>query len=323
MTIPYRRPTFALAPRGSADSPGWLRRHPLLAYTLVAYGITWTPLIGGFFGARAGVLETDGNLVEVMIQVAAAGPLIAAVILVAVTRGRSGLAGLARSLVRWRVNPLWYAFIFLGVPLLMLATVTAFYAGAMVPALTENWPLLYSFFPLQLLGVALLTGLAEEPGWRGYAQPIANRRYSPMVAALVVSVIWAGWHLPNVLFGQTVPETLTHLLATVVNGFVLAWAYNSTRSVLIVMLLHGAQNATAELVMRLLEGSTGGPTIPVYYLISALTWGVLMTVVAVLTRGRLGVAPSHDDHAENPAAIPAQSATAHRTTPPSRTGEPR
>ena len=54
-----------------------------------------------------------------------------------------------------------------------------------------------------LLGVALLTGLAEEPGWRGYAQPTANRRYQPLVAALVVSLIWAAWHLPNALFGPS------------------------------------------------------------------------------------------------------------------------
>jgi membrane protease YdiL (CAAX protease family) len=107
----------------------------------------------------------------------------------------------------------------LGVPLLMIAAVTAVYAGEMIPALTANWSLLYSTLPLQVLGVALFTGLAEEPGWRGYAQPTANRRYAPLTAALIVSVIWAFWHLPNILFGPTVTETLTHLGATVVNGF--------------------------------------------------------------------------------------------------------
>jgi membrane protease YdiL (CAAX protease family) len=73
-------------------------------------------------------------------------------------------------------QPAVVPFVFLGVPLLMIAAVAAFYASAMVPALTGKWPLLYSMFPLQLLGVAVLTGLAEEPGWRGYAQPTANRR---------------------------------------------------------------------------------------------------------------------------------------------------
>jgi hypothetical protein len=66
------------------------------------------------------------------------------------------------------------------------------------------------------------------------------------------------------------------------------------------MLLHGAQNATADLMQRLLDGSTGGPSITSYYLISALIFGVLMTVVALLTRGRLGMAPSRDLSPKDP-----------------------
>jgi membrane protease YdiL (CAAX protease family) len=312
MTVTSGRPSQAAATHRGDHSPTWFSRHPLLTYTLLAYGITWTLLIGGFLASQAGMLNPDGNLISAMIQTAAAGPLIAAVLILAFTRGRPGLAALARSLVRWRVNPLWYAFVFLGVPLLMIAAITALNPDTMVPALTAKWSLLYSMFPMQLLGVALLTGLAEEPGWRGYAQPTANRRYQPLVAALVVSLIWALWHLPNALFGPTVTETLTHLVATVVNGFVLAWAYNSTRSVLLVMLLHGAQNGTADLMQELLEGSTGGPSTSSYYVISALTFALLMTVVATLTRGRLGVAPARDSNSKLPLVEPgAPLATAH------------
>ncbi|MFC0682789.1 CPBP family intramembrane glutamic endopeptidase [Lysobacter korlensis] len=310
MTIPSRQPRQAAATRRRSGVRGWFSRHPLLAYTLMAYGISWTLLIGGFFGSEAGLLNPDGSLVGVMIQVAAAGPLIAALIVLALTRGGAGLAGLARSLIRWRVNPLWYAFIFLGVPLLLITTVSAFYGDSVIPALTADWSLLYSWFPLQLVGVALVTGLTEEPGWRGFALPAANRRFQPMVAALVVSAIWAGWHLPNALFGQTLTETLSHLVVTVVNGLVLAWAYNSTGSVLIVLLLHGAQNAATQLVAQLLEGSTGGPSVAVLYLISALASGVLMAAVAVLTRGRLGLARNNPDAHSAPAEFVAGPAAA-------------
>lgn len=271
----------------------WTAKHGLLAYTLIAYGISWILLIGGFFGTGAGVLDAEGALAGVMNQVAAAGPLIAAVVVLALSQGRHGLAGLARSIVRWRVHPLWYAFVFLAVPLLGMAGTWAFYPGATFAALGQNPSLLYTQLPLGILSIALVTGLAEEPGWRGYAQPAANRRYPPLLAALVVSVIWALWHLPNALFVQNPTETLSHLVATVVNGFVLAWVYNSTGgSVLLVMLLHGAQNATGGLVILLFNGFSDGPTRTSYYLISALTFGVLMAVVAVLTRGRLGLPPA-------------------------------
>jgi membrane protease YdiL (CAAX protease family) len=270
-----------------------MHHHRLLTFTVIAYTISWSLLIGGFLGAQTGTLNPDGQLIGVMIQVAAAGPLIAALIMLALTSGRAGLAGLGRSIVRWRVNPLWYAFIFVGVPCLMVAAVAVFYPG-LIPGLTDNWSLLYTKLPLDIVLIAVVTGLAEEPGWRGYAQPTANQRYRPLIAALVVSLIWAAWHLPNALFGQTLTDTATHFLATVVNGFVLAWAYNSTRSVLVVMLLHGAQNASNGLIRALFDGATATPTPSSYYLISALTFGALMIVVAVLTRGRLGLGPAAD-----------------------------
>ena len=174
----------------------------------------------------------------------------------------------------------------------MLAALATIYPGELLPALPGKWPLFYSQWPLGVLMIAVVTGLAEEPGWRGFAQPTANRRYQPLIAALVVSLIWAAWHLPNALFGPSLTETATHFVATVVNGFVLAWVYNSTGgSVLLVMLLHGAQNGTNGLVQRLFEGAADSPSTNTYYLVSALTFGVLMAVVAVLTRGRLGLQP--------------------------------
>ena len=278
----------------------WLSEHRLLAFVLLAYGISWSLLIGGFFGSKARILNPDGHFVSVLNQLAAAGPLIAALTIIALTRGRSGLADLGRSLVRWRVPPAWYAFVFLGVPLLMLAALAILYPGALLSAIADRWPLFYTQWPLGVLSIAVFTGLAEEPGWRGFAQPTANQRYQPLIAALVVSLIWAAWHLPNALFGPSLIETATHFVGTVVNGFVLAWVYNSTGgSVLLVMLLHGAQNGTNGLVQRLFEGAADSPSTNTYYLVSALTFGVLMAVVAALTRGRLGLSPD-SAHATSP-----------------------
>lgn len=281
----------------AAPPRGPLRRHGLLAYAVLAYGISWPLLIGGYLTTEAGLLDADGGVVFWMNQVAAAGPMIAAVTVVAISRGRAGLAALGRSLVRWRVNPAWYALAFLGIPLIMVAAVAVFFTADVVPALAADWSLLYVLVPVNVLSLVLVTGLAEEPGWRGYAQPAANRRYQPLQAALVVSVVWALWHLPNALFGQSPAETATHILATVVNGVVLAWAYNATGgSVLVVMLLHGGQNTAYAVVQILTEGSDGAPSTSQYFLLSAAVFAALMTLVVLRTHGRLGLpvdAPVH------------------------------
>jgi len=267
-----------------------IERHGLLVYAALAFGITWSLLIGAYLAISAGVIDPDGAFVAIASQVAPAGPLIAAITVIALSRGRAGLVTLGRSLIRWRVHPLWYALVFLGIPGLIVGVMSVLQGPAAVSAINDQWQTIVTRLPVIIVGTAIFTGLAEEPGWRGYAQPAANERNQPLVAAFVVSLMWALWHLPNALFGQTVPETALHILATVINGLVLAWIYNSTRgSLLIVMLAHGAMNATAGLFVGPLGNTPAGVSIGEYYVISAVTFGAVVAVVLVLTNGRLGL----------------------------------
>jgi len=69
--------------------------------------------------------------------------------------------------------------------------------------------------------------------------------------------------------------------------------HNSTGgSVLLVVLLHGAQNATNGMVRRLFDGAAQSQSLTTYYVVSAVTFGALKAVIAVLTRGRLGLTSS-------------------------------
>jgi membrane protease YdiL (CAAX protease family) len=45
---------------------------------------------------------------------------------------------------------------------------------------------------------ALIIGgpLGEEPGWRGFALPRLQRHYGPLVGTLILSPLWAFWHVP-------------------------------------------------------------------------------------------------------------------------------
>jgi len=50
---------------------------------------------------------------------------------------------------------------------------------------------------LPALGMLFLAGpLAEEFGWRGYAQPRLRRRFGPVATSAVLGAGWAVWHLP-------------------------------------------------------------------------------------------------------------------------------
>ena len=72
-----------------SESRNPIKRHPLIAFFVLAYAVAWGFVPFGSFGAF--------------------GPLVAALIVIPLTRGRAGLRELGARLIRWRVGWLWYA----------------------------------------------------------------------------------------------------------------------------------------------------------------------------------------------------------------------
>ena len=91
----------------------------------------------------------------------------------------------------------------------------------------------------------------EAFGWRGYALPRLQRRYSPPQASWLVGLAWGFWHLP--LF--FVPPALLrlselafgpYLLAVVGMSVVFTWLYNAAGgAVLVPVLAHAGINAVS------------------------------------------------------------------------------
>lgn len=112
----------------------------------------------------------------------------------------------------------------------------------------------YSGLPsIGVVGVALLAilaGLGEETGWRGFALPTLQLRFSPLVAALLVTPIWAGWHLPlfftvGTYRGLAPPAYVGFVFGIGCGSIVLTWLYNRTGgSILTCAVWHGTYNLT-------------------------------------------------------------------------------
>ena len=81
-----------------------VRRHPLVAFFVLTYALTWGVLPLGIFGAT--------------------GPLLAALIMIAITEGRAGLRALGSQMSRWRVGWRWYA-VAIGLPLAVFRFIVA------------------------------------------------------------------------------------------------------------------------------------------------------------------------------------------------------
>jgi uncharacterized protein len=274
---------------------GLLARYPLTSFFVMAYAFTWivwSPWVLGQDGAGLLPIKIP-QAASGFLNAAAilAGPTLAAFIMTATTEGREGVRRLLGRLVLWRVGIRWYLFALLGVPLIMLLG-TIVYSGDLPKLGALGGPsYLLSYLGTFALVIVLGGPLFEEIGWRGFALPRMERLHGPLLASLILGVLWALWHLPEFLVpswaatsgGGGVLGITLFTLTAVTFTIVITWVFNNTRaSVLLAILVHASIDAFS---------LTLGAIFPAKALASAfplmIGFGVVAVVLIVLTRGRL------------------------------------
>jgi len=211
-----------------------IKRHPLIAFFVLAFALTWAPTPVGVFMAT--------------------GPLVAALVITAVVDGRRGLRELWSRMIRWRVGWQWYAAALLVPLALALGTGglnVAFGApGSVIPDLSISAAVL--LFALGLV-LPVFAPIGEEPGWRGFALPRLLEVRSPLGATVILAPLVALWHVP-LIFIESEDLPPLFLLATVAVTFWYTWLFVHTGgSVFITILAHAAEG----LMARQLIGDDG------------------------------------------------------------------
>jgi len=155
------------------------------------------------------------------------------------------------SILPWRLPVGWTILALLFYPALILAA----WGLALLLGTGVEYPALWGRPALEVLPLYALTfgltalaqGGNEEPGWRGLLQPELQKRFNPLVAALIVSVFWSLWHLPLYLNGFYPGDLLGGMLGgavfRVLLAIFLAWFYNrSGGNLFLVIFLHTCFN---------------------------------------------------------------------------------
>src|SRR5436190_11891126 len=223
----------------------FLKQHRLIVFFVLAFALSWYPWI---LALVRGHISGPNPL----------GPLVAGIIVTAIVSGRAGLREFFSRIVRWRVGVRWYAITF-GTPIL-LCLISVALTLCFVPH-SQTSPLSIEKvreLPERFVFILLFIGLGEEPGWRGFAVPQLQAKYSPFSASLILAPLWALWHLP--LIGNEFPWPIVAPFVLSVFGatFMLTWVFNGTKgSVLLPMLLHATVNTVgAGLIFPLFSGAT-------------------------------------------------------------------
>ena len=250
-------------PRPATGLKGLIIRHPLVAFFVLAFGLSWSFLIAdalGYYGLIPFRLTLSGpGLVLALIM--SYGPTFAALIVTWVTAPATGIRALLARLLPKRAGLHWYVIALAG------PAVLAFAAGKLKELLGASLsPLpapLLQVIPMMVVG-SVIHAIAngEEIGWRGYALPRLQERHSALHASLILGAIWWAFHIPimfapgSVAGSQSFDNALPFLVEVMAISVVVTWIFNSTRgSLLPIILLHGAMNEWP----RLFAATGGSP----------------------------------------------------------------
>ncbi|MFB4270478.1 CPBP family intramembrane glutamic endopeptidase [Nonomuraea sp. GTA35] len=245
----------------------WARRHRLTCFFVLAFTLSWWawPL------QAAGISQEPGFV--------PAGPVLAALIVLAFTEGRPGLRELGGRLLRWRVGWIWYAAAF-GLPLAVIAVTTwaniALFGAAPLDLAALPWSSVALLFALRLVN-PMDGPMGEEPGWRAYAVPRLQATRSPLAGAAVLGVLVALWHLPTMVIPG---ESLIGLPTTFVITFVYVWLFNRTGGSLLLVLLFHVTQGTITLGNI---GFTGDDVLRMEWL-GLTAWTLVAAAVVILDR---------------------------------------
>ena len=132
------------------------------------------------------------------------------------------------------------------------------------------------------LATVIIVGLFEEVGWRGFALPRLQRRLDALWAALVLGVLWALWHLPELISDRMRQRPpLPFVVWTLALSVIFTWLYNSTNGSLpIVIICHAAIDTAGRYMLP--EFSNGGYQVVWWFMAGVYA---VIAVIVVLVAG--------------------------------------
>jgi membrane protease YdiL (CAAX protease family) len=274
-----------------------MKQHPVASFFVLAYAISWVFWVPAVLYIRF-ALPTDDvpGWMMLLLLVGTFAPTVAALAMTGILEGKSGVKKLLARFLVWRVGLRWYLVTLLLVPVAFLAAMGIYVlqGGVLGRFDAGQWYMV-------LLGpvFALPLFVGEELGWRGYALPRLQRKYSALWSSIIVGVLWVFWHAPafwapagTAISGQ--PVTLLaigwYLLLDIGLSILHTWIYNNTKkSVLLAVLFHGMY--TSDSLWPLFPDVSSNALNQTVKLVIIPVWVMAVLVIARFGAARLSRQP--------------------------------
>ncbi|OPY30178.1 MAG: CAAX amino terminal protease self- immunity [Methanocella sp. PtaU1.Bin125] len=265
----------------------FFRAHQLLVFFALTFILSWAiwiPLAMNYYGIFP--VRIEEGFVMLLRLFGTLGPATSAILVSVLAGGRPAVRALLGQIGKWRVRWKWYAAAALVFPALALASAGIY---SLLPG-AQQFPAvdLTAGSLIAIMIILTISVMGEEIGWRGFALPRMQQRWTAFVSSLMLGTIWTAWHLPFWLvlgeletFG---PGYWLMSWAFIMAGSVyITWLMNNTgNSLLMVILFHWCYNV---LSVGFLPVSS---IVPAYLILIVLAGAVAIVVSGPYGRKRLG-----------------------------------
>jgi len=275
----------------------FIKQHPLLSYFILAYGLSW--IIWVPVGWVVSRVNEPPEWVFLLVVLGIYGASGAGFIMTGLVDGKPGVRKLLARVRNWRVGFQWYLVAFLAVPILILAGMAlySFLGNPTGPFVPSRLPaLLLGAIPLIFFGP-----LGEEFGWRGFALPRLQLRYSAFWSSIILGILHTFWHAPlffvgGVTYGTigengliTVPLFLSWVM---IGTFVYTFVSNNTAaSMLMAILIHWSANAADVIVFGMFPALPEPAQFQIMALAQIPGWILVVLLAVVFGPARLSRKP--------------------------------
>ena len=272
-----------------------IKRYPLLSYFVLAYGLSW--IIWVPVGWVVSQVNEPPEWVFLLVILGIYGASGAGFIMTVFVEGKPGVRKLLARVRIWRIGIHWYLVTFLVIPVLILVGM-AFYALLG----NEIGPFVPSLFPPLLLGAipAIFFGpLGEEFGWRGFALPRLQLRFSAFWSSIILGILHTFWHAPlffvgGVTFGTigenglvTVPLFLSWV--TIGTFVYTLLSNNSAASMLLAILFHWSANTADAIVFGMFPALPESAQFQIMALAQIPGWIMVVLLIVIFGPAHLSL----------------------------------
>jgi membrane protease YdiL (CAAX protease family) len=256
-----------------------IRQHPLSVFfglTFLLSWLIWVPMALDHYSLLP--FKLDENFVLIVRLFGTLGPAIAASLVALTAGGRSAVKKLWSQIGLWRVNWTWYVAAVVVFPALV------FVAAWINNLLPGSQPLLIQqASPATLLVIMIVMTISvtgEEIGWRGFALPEMQKRWTALKTSLLLGTIHTLWHLPFwITLGELERYGWSYWLLSwawiLALTIYMTWILNNTgNSLLLVLLFHFSVNVVNNAFLPITT------VVPAYRLLIGIAWLLVLSILA-------------------------------------------